>query len=143
MPHHRKIDFVGWKVVMEFRNKRLIVAGVGLEEVRVSFFFRSTHEWTSSSWDFLFIRGWLNLFIIIFVGFLLGFSFVWAFRFICLGRLVRELWLLLLFVLHEGTLRDVIRGINFGVVECRLDFRVGVLRLFFGEEVLKGLHDWE
>jgi hypothetical protein len=41
-----------------------------LEKVRVSFFLWSSHEWTSSSWNLLLIRGWFDLFVVIFLGFL-------------------------------------------------------------------------
>jgi hypothetical protein len=51
-----------------------------------------------------------------------------------------QLGLFLLFVLDEGALRDIVCCIDFGVVESGLDFRVGVLWLLLGEEVLESLH---
>lgn len=139
LPEDWKINFIWGKIVMEFWNKRLIKSWIHLKKVRVSLLFWSTYEWTSTSWNLLFVWWRLNLLVIFFLWFWFCFLVDRTFWF---GRLSNPLTclILLFFVFHEWTFRNIIRGTDFGVVKCELILRVGRLWLLFREEFLKDLH---
>lgn len=132
----REVNLVCWQVVVELGHERLIKAWIRLEKVRVSLLFRASHEWTSASWNLFLIRRRVDLLVLVFLWFSLGFSFVWTFWFVSLDRLLGSLALFLCFVFHEGTLGDVVRRAEFRVIKSRFDFWVGALGLFFREKVL-------